>query len=152
MIVYRLDLSAPPEKPSLPAGSQVVIVEDVRGILSWFSIWVKNWGWRVAIRASLKVLSRRRVSYFTVAAGRIVQSGWANLGFCRHYPVEPKAVVFVNAYTRPEFRGKGLFAAARAHVIAHLYLLGHSRFYTDTSVKNVASQRSIEKNGFQKLA
>jgi RimJ/RimL family protein N-acetyltransferase len=152
MIIYRLDLTDPPtEKPQVK-GSRCVVVTGLSGALRHFPLWVKNWGWKQAVEAFLKVLTGRRLVYFSVVGEKkLVQSGWANLGFCRYYPVERDAVVLGTLYTTPEFRGQGFSTRAKSYVISYLYKKGYRRFYADTSPANLAAQKTSEKLGFQRI-
>ena|SRR5258708_35167912 len=152
MIVYRLDLETPSTPKPVPEGA-CIIVSGIGGVLKNFAIWVRNWGWKEAIKAALKVLSRRRVLFHCVVNGKtVVQSGWANFGFCRYYPVEKNAVVLGTLYTRPEYRSRGYATAAKGQVIKYLYHRGFTRFYADTTPANLPAQRTIEKLGFQRIA
>jgi len=152
MIIYRLDLSTPPEKQPIPDG-RCEIASGLTGVLRDFPIWMRNWGVKNAVKTALKVLTGTRILYCSVTGqGTIAQSGWANIGFCQYYRVESDAVVFGTLLTRPEFRRKGYATAAKTHVINYLFDRGHTRFYSDTTPANIASQRTSEKLGFQKIA
>jgi RimJ/RimL family protein N-acetyltransferase len=61
-------------------------------------------------------------------------------------------VVFGTLVTRPEFRSRGYSTAAKSQAMCYLYDKGFTRFYSDTSPANIASQRTSEKLGFQKVA
>src|SRR5436309_1900725 len=93
IIIYRLDLSAVPIKRPLAEG-QCLIASHFKDIKNHFSLWTKNWGLRHAMKTAFKVLSGRRVFFYSVLPdGKAIQSGWANIGFCRYYPVERDAIV-----------------------------------------------------------
>jgi predicted dehydrogenase/nucleoside-diphosphate-sugar epimerase len=86
------------------------------------------------------------------AEGRIVSFSWFT---CRDRSVGPVRLADVpgrvflyNAFTAPEHRGRGLFAAillAARHALAHE---GAREFIGDVNVGNLASARSLEKAGF----
>jgi len=109
---------------------------------------VQSWGWFQALKAALKIWSGRRIFFWNSSGSKVVQSGWANIGFCRHYDVEPNSVVLGTLWTEPEFRGRGLASSAIIRTIAFLHRRGYKRFYIDTSEENIASQRMIAKAGF----
>ena len=153
MLIYRLDLSQPPDIKPLPKASRFHIVADTRGIFVHFLTWVRNWGWGPAIKAAFKIWSRRRILFYTIVpGGAIAQSGWANLGFCHYYPIESDAVVLGTLFTLPSFRRQGFSTGAKSRVMAYLYARGYRRFYSDTTPANVASQRTSEKLGFKRVA
>src|SRR5690349_1817990 len=120
MLVYQIMLSAAPTHPPLSKG-HLSFVAGVPGILSNFSIWVASWGFREALKTTLKVLSRRRIFFGVVLDQRVVSSGWANLGFCHFYPVERDSVVLGTLWTAPELRGQGLASTAIRQVMGLLY-------------------------------
>jgi RimJ/RimL family protein N-acetyltransferase len=151
MIIYRLDLTEPPMKRSMPAPTRCVIAATPWDVGRYFLLWMRNWGFRTAVRTALKVLSKRRILYVTVLGHTIVQSGWANLGFCRYYPVESDAVVLGTLYTVPEHRNKGFSTSAKSQMISFLYSQGFRRIYADTSEPNIAAQRTCEKLGFRRI-
>jgi RimJ/RimL family protein N-acetyltransferase len=153
VIIYRLDLTKQPVEQPRIEGTRCVVVSDAAGVTKYFPLWLKNWGWKASLAAALKVLSGKRIAYFSVAEGsKVVQSGWANIGFCRFYPVEKNAVVFGTLYTVPEYRNKGLSTRAKSHMIAYLYTRGYRRFYADTTPANVPAQKTSEKLGFQRVS
>jgi RimJ/RimL family protein N-acetyltransferase len=150
IIIYRMDLSDPLPELALTRGT-FVLVAGFAGILSHFPVWMKNEGFTEALKISLKILSRRRIFFGVVQEEKVVQSGWANLGFCRHYAVERDSVVLGTLWTAPEYRGQGLAPAAMRRVIAYLFQRGYRRFYVDTIIANKASQRMIAKTGFKPI-
>jgi GNAT superfamily N-acetyltransferase len=152
MIIYRLDLTTPPPMRSCPAGAQCIILASFGDVLRNFALLTKNWGFLAAIKTAAKVFSGRRIPYFSVMDGRIVQSGWANIGFCRYYPVEPNAVVLGTLFTEPEYRRRGLSTSAKSQMMAFLYSKGYRRLYADTSEANIPAQRTSEKLGFQRIS
>ena len=147
MLIFRMDLSAPPAEAPLRAGT-FVIVSGAPGILANFLTWVENWGLTETLKVSLKILTGKRIFFGVLLGKKIVQSGWANLGFCRHYAVERDAVVLGPLWTAPDHRGQGLASAAMRQSMTFLYQRGRRRFYVDTTSGNRASQRMIEKAGF----
>jgi RimJ/RimL family protein N-acetyltransferase len=153
MIIYRLDLTKPPEVKPQNNNSRCEVVTGFPSALRNFPLWVKNWGWSTALKTFIKILSGRRIVYFSVLDNtQLVQSGWANLGFCRFYPVEWDAVVLGTLYTSPEFRGKGFSTSAKSYVISYLYERGYRRFYADTTAANIGAQKTSERLGFQRIS
>jgi RimJ/RimL family protein N-acetyltransferase len=151
VIIYRLDLTTPPAVRPLPDG-QCRIAASAADIPGSLPDWARAWGWPAALKIAAKVLTGRRVFFFSrLANGRIAQSGWANIGFCRYYPVEPDAVVLGTLLVTPDFRNRGYSTAAKSHVMHFLFEKGYRRFYSDTTPANRASQRTSEKLGFKKV-
>lgn len=150
MLIYRLDVPDPPPPP--PAGgARFVIARGPGDAARRLRLWAAAWGWAGALKAFAKACTGRRLPFGMVADGRLVTSCWANVGFCRHYRVEPDAVVFGTGYTSPEFRGRGLLTEAVLRTIGLLRRRGYTRFYVDTTAENLAARRMIAKAGFQEL-
>src|SRR5262245_12306415 len=131
MLIYRLDLFTPLDTVPLPLG-RFIMAERIGDVFRQLSLWFRNWGCLETFRTALKVFSGKRIFFGVLIEGQIAQSAWANLGFCRHYPVENDSVVLGSVWTSPDFRGKGLATEALRHMIALLSKRGRSRFYVDT--------------------
>lgn len=101
-----------------------------------------------AAKALAKLATGRRMLYLAWFQNRPASYGWCSLGFCRHYPVEPQAVVIGPIFTVAELRGRGLAAFALGRALDSFFLRGRRIFYIDTSTENAASRRVIEKCGF----
>ena len=113
-----------------------------------FPIWVKSWGWREALKTVLKILTGKRFLFGVIRGKRVVQRGWLNVGFCEFYPVERDAIVVGSLETEPLHRGQGLASSTIYQGLVFLSQRGYRRFYVDTSLANLASQRMIAKAGF----
>lgn len=150
MLIYRLEGPEAPHPPPEGAVRFDIALGPVDASRR-LRLWTAAWGWAGALKALAKSCTGRRLPFGMVADGRLVASGWANIGFCRHYRVEPDAVVLGTAYTDPAFRGKGLLPEALLRAIAVLRRRGHTRFYIDTTPENHAARRMIEKAGFREL-
>ncbi|OGR89029.1 MAG: hypothetical protein A2992_04345 [Elusimicrobia bacterium RIFCSPLOWO2_01_FULL_59_12] len=146
-LIYRMDVPGPLTPKVLPEGAFIVAAK-LRSIAAHFLIWVKTWGWKEALKTSLKVLSGSRILFGVIRGKRVVQFGWLNLGKCRTYPVERDAIVVETLWTDPQHRGQGLASATIHHGLVFLSQRGYRRFYVDTILANRASQRMIEKAGF----
>ena len=146
-LIYRMDVSGPLPPQVLPEGAFVVAAK-FWSIAANFLIWVKTWGWKEAFKTSLKIASGKRILFGVIRGKRIVQSGWLQVGKCRMYPVERDAIVVETLWTDPEHRGQGLASAAIHQGLVFLSQRGYRRFYVDTILGNLASQRMIEKAGF----
>jgi len=147
MLVYRMDVTEPLSEPPLSKG-EFVFVRGITGISANFMAWGRTLGWPGAVKTALKVLSGKRLFFGVKSGNSMVQSGWANIGFCRHYVIESDSIVLGELWTAPEHRGKGLASVALRRVIVRLHDCGFKRFYIDTKLDNPASQRMIEKAGF----
>lgn len=146
-LIYQMKVSAPLRTPA-PSVGLFFIATRYQDILTYFWTWKKNWGWRETLRISLKILSGRRKLFGIKHHETIIQSGWANLGFCRYYPVESSDVVLGTLWTHPEFRCRGLASTSIQLSMSFLYQHGYRSFYIDTTHLNIASQRMIQKAGF----
>lgn len=147
ILIYLKDVIKFPTLEHL-SNSEFFFITRRTGMAKYFWSWVKNFGLLRAIKIFLKILSGRRI-FFGLRSGQlIVQYGWANIGFCRHYQVEPKSIVLGYLWTTEAQRGKGLAPAAISNVIHHLFNDGFTRFYIDTTIDNRSSQRMIEKSAF----
>lgn len=152
MMIYRMDLSVPPAEGPFPEGV-FIMAAGVRDIPACFPAWTRSSGVLEAVKTSLKVLIGKRIFFGVLRGQQIAQSGWANLGFCQYYPVEPDAAVLGTLWTSPEFRGRGLAPAALRSIMTFLHQKGCRRFYIDVGASNLPSRRMIEKTGFsQRIA
>jgi RimJ/RimL family protein N-acetyltransferase len=147
LYIYRWDLSEAPAQAPLAEGSfyWVAGAAEIPHILP---VWTRSWGIKAAMKAVLKVMSGRRMAFGVVIDGRVAQSGWANIGFCRFYDVELDAAVLGTLFTEPPFRGRGIGPAAIRLTLAELFHRGFRRIYIDVEPHNTASRRMIEKSGF----
>jgi len=146
-LIYRKDILEPLPPIHLPEGAFIVAAKP-QSIVAHFLVWVNTWGWKKALKVSLKILSGRRILFGVIRGKKIVQHGWLNVGFCDVYPVERDAVVVGDLETDPEYRGQGLASATIHQGLVFLSQRGYRRFYVDTTLANRASQRMIEKAGF----
>ncbi len=147
-LIYRLDVSGPLPQQDLPEGA-FIVAANVKSVFSHLFVWKKTWGWKEAVKTSLKVLSGKRILFGVIRENRVVQFGWLNVGGkCRFYPVEHDAVIVETLWTDPQHRGQGLASATIRHGLVFLSHRGYRRFYVDTIQANLASQRMIAKAGF----
>ena len=100
------------------------------------------------LRSLVKLITVRRSFYCVFLKEEAVATGWCTTSFCRHYPVEPGAVVVGPIWTSPDVRRRGLATFALKNAINCHRMSGHRVFYIDTSTDNPASQKVIEKCGF----
>jgi RimJ/RimL family protein N-acetyltransferase len=102
------------------------------------------------VRAAAKLMTPRRHFFAVVCEGAVAHYGWVTKGQCRHYPVEPDAMVIGPVETHPAFRGRGLATIGLASVVNTFAGKGVSVFYIDTADTNAPMQHVIEKCGFGK--
>lgn len=150
MLIYRLDVPEPPGEPAA-SDDRYLLAAGAGDAFRRLPLWAAAWGWAGALKTALKVCAGRRLPFGIMEDGRLVAWGWANIGFCRHYPVEADAVVLGSAYTCPESRGRGYQPEALRRTILALRRRGYTRFYIDTTPENHAARRMIEKAGFKEL-
>ena len=146
-LIYRMDLTEPLTPMDIPDGT-FIITAKLRSVAANFLIWVKTWGWKGALKTSLKIMSRKRILFGVIRERRVIQCGWLHVGECRTYPVERNAIVVETLWTDPAYRCKGLASATIHQGLVYLSQQGYRRFYVDTVLSNRASQRMIEKAGF----
>ena len=147
-LIYRMDVAEPLIEKGVPEGAFIVSAQP-RTILAHFRAWVTTWGWKEAVKTALKVLSRKRILFGVVREKRVVQFGWLNIGGkCPFYPIERDAVIVETLWTDPVHRGQGLASSTIHQGLVFLSQRGYRRFYVDTSLSNLASQRMIQKAGF----
>jgi L-amino acid N-acyltransferase YncA len=105
-------------------------------------------GWRGTLKALAKLCTATRRLYVLVQDGRVVHHGWATLGRCRHYRVEPDAAVVGPIWSSPAVRGSGLGRHALQQALDRLLERGWRTVYIDTSDDNLPCQKLIGHCGF----
>ena len=101
-----------------------------------------------AVKGAAKASTKRRMFYFVREGRNVLHYGWATIGRCRHYRIEPGAAVIGPIWTSPQARGRGVATIATLQAIDALVRQGHSTIYIDTSQDNAACLKVIEKCGF----
>ena len=96
----------------------------------------------------IKSLFHNRVFYFFLNGKVLMACGYLNIGFCRHYEVEPTNVVIGSIWTTPIYRGKGIATKGIQTAINWTMGKGYHTFYIDTQETNTPMLKSIEKLGF----
>lgn len=74
--------------------------------------------------------------------------GWANVAFCKLYPVKSGEVVIGPIWSAVEARGLGLATVATRMAINELIKRHLTTFFIDTSIRNHACLKVIENCGF----
>jgi len=100
------------------------------------------------MKGCLKLMTARRSFYCVARCEEIVHYGWTTRGLCRHYRVEPDAVVIGPIWTSPTARGLGIATFATQLAINELVRQGRRLIYIDTSADNLPCLKVIEKCGF----
>ena len=100
------------------------------------------------VKDLVKLATRGRHYFCIVENGRIVSDAYVVVGRCRHYDVEPDAAVIGPVWTADEARGKGLATRLLQQTMAAMQKCGCGIFYIDTSDRNMAMLKVIEKCGF----
>ncbi|PWY54087.1 hypothetical protein DGG96_18775 [Legionella qingyii] len=147
MLIYRLDLTEMPSDISIHQGD-FFFISGVSEIFNHFMTLLLNLNFFEVLKTCLKILSGRRILFGVKLGKTIIQSGWANIGFCKYYAIELNSIALGTLWTSPANRGQGLAPAALKHTIFLLYKKGFKRFYIDTTVSNQNAQRMIQKVGF----
>ena len=146
-LVFRADFHEPLDADP-PAG---VAFTSCRGPLSYLRA-----AWRLrtlfslaeTVKNLLKVMTNRRLFYFSSDAQEVLHYGWLTTGHCRQYRIERDAVVIGPIWTSAAARGRGVATFATKMAINELVAAGHHIFYIDTSMQNTPCLRVIEKCGF----
>jgi len=146
-MIWRRELFREMPQTRLTEGS-LVVASRLSDLPRVFSLWRTLGPWWKTIRAALKLATGKRVFFGIESGNRLIQSGWAHLGFCRHYSVESDSVVLERVWTHPDHRAKGLASTAMIRVMNGLFRRGYRRFYVDTTPRNIAAQKMIAKAGF----
>jgi RimJ/RimL family protein N-acetyltransferase len=113
--------------------------------------WPMLWRWSTILertKLALKIVARRSVFFGIRSSEKLVSTGVLAIGYCRHYKVEPEAIVIVTIHTDPKRRGEGLATRSIKMAMNAMIERGHSVFYIDTGRGNIAMQRSIDRLGF----
>jgi len=105
-------------------------------------------GSRELLKTMCRLVSSKRLLYVVFASGEVVHWAFMSIGFCRFYQVTPGAIVIGPLATPPEHRGHGYAGVGMCYAVKRLREEGHSTFYIDTSVDNIAMQRVLKKCGF----
>jgi RimJ/RimL family protein N-acetyltransferase len=137
------------EQSNMPlAGGSFVMAARWSDLSRVFPLWRRKAGLYAALKWTLKILSGTRVFFGVVAGENLATYGWAHLGWCRHYSIEPDAVVLGRTLTSEAYRGKGLASGALVRIMNVLFRQGYRLFYIDTKTHNLPAQRMIAKAGF----
>ena len=97
----------------------------------------------------------RRRCYVAWDGDRVVAYGWVSQGSeCvgeleRAFHMAPDEAYIWDCVTLPEYRGRGLYSALLAYMLAELRDLGVRRTWIGASLDNQASIRGFMKAGFQ---
>jgi RimJ/RimL family protein N-acetyltransferase len=145
--VYRRAIFEETPRTPLAMGS-FLMTSRTSEISDIFPLWRQQnslWG---ATRNALKVASGRSIFFAVIHENQLIHTGWAHLGFCRHYSVEPDAVVLGDMWTAPEYRDKGTATGAARRVINILMRRGFHTFYIAAEPTNTAAQKLIATLGF----
>lgn len=146
-LVYRLKKDQP-FGTVLDSGFEFLFLDSIKNSLSRMSALMRCCGRAGAAKAVAKLASGRRSMYVITHRGDPVSYGWCTAGRCKHYKIEPEAVVIGPIWTSPQSRGRGLATKALQMAIDAHVARGVSLFYIDTEKLNFPAQRVFEKCEF----
>jgi GNAT superfamily N-acetyltransferase len=132
----------------LPAGFCFRFCQGFVQFVSLFGEVRRIAGMGEALKGCLRILSRKRMFYCVLQEGQLVHSAWTTVSRCRHYAIEPNAVVIGPIWSAPEIRGRGIATSAMQLAMNELVARGHTTIYIDTSSNNFPCLSVIEKCGF----
>lgn len=101
-----------------------------------------------ALKSLLKVCTARRFFYLALEDDEVVSTGWCTKAPCKHYQIEPQAVVIGPIWTDPGQRRRGLATYALKNAINECVQNGFQLIYIDTSRDNIGAQRVFANCGF----
>jgi len=107
-----------------------------------------QYGLPVFLKALARLALGNRVGYFVIKDGMVVSSGFAWIAKCRHYWVEPGAVIIGGSWTSTDYRGQGIGLYGVVSTINEMVARGHHIFYADTDRDNKGGRRIIERCGW----
>ncbi len=146
-MVYRLESKDPSETQLDPESNFTLLTSPIHVARNFRTV-ASYCGTAGAIKAAAKLLSGRRSLYLITRYNRVETAGWCYTGQCKHYKIEPNAVVVGPIWTSPKSRGKGFASKALQLALNEYKRKGQYLFYIDTEKKNHAAQRVFEKCGF----
>lgn len=123
----------------------------VAGLVELIRQWPMLWRWSTILERTklvLKIVAGRGVFFGIRSSEKLVSSGVLSIGYCRHYKVEPEAIVIGTIHTDPQRRSEGLATRSIKMAMNAMIERGHTVFYVDTGRGNIAMQRSIDRLGF----
>jgi hypothetical protein len=150
-LVYRQERSRPFDEKSI-AGHEFHFIGFSTGLLKVFRAATGAMGMAEAVKAALKLLTRKRYLYLFTTEGRVSHYGWVNLGFCNHYEVAARDVVLGPIWTGVSDRGLGLATEALKRAMNAMIEKGCTVFFIDTGDENLPCQRAIAKASFPPAA
>ena len=122
--------------------------------------WIRDWQGPSRVRRFRRFLNRGDVGVYALANGEVIRYGWAALnlpgrGLVRtHDPIEVGDALLHRAYTREDYRRRGVASYALAYLMTFLheqYLhRGLQRVCAIVLADNLIPQRLLTKFGFRK--
>jgi GNAT superfamily N-acetyltransferase len=125
-----------------------VTVTDPVAALRLLPVVRGQYGLTTFVKALARLALGSRVAYFVLKDGMVVSSGFAWIGRCRHYWVEPSAVIIGGSWTSTDYRGQGIGRYGVVRTINEMIARGHRILYADTDRDNRGGRRIIERCGW----
>jgi hypothetical protein len=125
-----------------------VLLRGPRDAAAATRLLTSRFGYAGSAKAAAKLATPSRHLYLVVADGRLASYGWATIGRCRYYKVEPTAVVVGPIWTDESVRGRGLATFGLQSALNAWVDQGVRFFYIDTECVNHPAQRVFQKCGF----
>jgi hypothetical protein len=145
--VYR-KVFAEPLAEALPAGARYIYGDRIAHLRNVVLPILRTLGVAGLLKCALKLLAGRRVFCGIIIGRQLASYAWVNVGFCRHYTVEPDAAVIGPVMTQPAYRNRGLAYSCLASSINRVVQTGMFILYIDTSEQNLPMQKVIARCGF----
>jgi len=147
--IYRHEFMQPIHFCESPGGEFKLLSSPWDALSLWRPLF-RCLGLPGAIKAGLKLATRKRKFYCVIAEGGVAHYGWLSFSFCRYYSVGNGDVVIgpINTSQRAQGCGYATFALKRA--INELIARSFRVFWIDTADTNVPCQKVIQKCGFGK--
>lgn len=122
--------------------------------LKLFTCLSRAWGLLEAVKAALKLATRRRNLYLFMEeqSGELASYGWVSIGFSSHYPVSERDIVIGPIWTLPSSRGHGLASAGLLLCQRAMFERGHTVFFIDTRESNAGCVTAAGRAGFLPVA
>lgn len=146
-LVYRLERIEPFEEKEVP-GHEFHYCDGPSGLAKFQAGGRRVLGAVGFAKALAKLSTPRRELYLFLSGDRVTHYGWVNIGFCKHYRVEPRDVTIGPIWSDESFRGNGLATEGLRRAISVMARRGFSVFYIDTSDDNIPCQKAITKASF----
>ena len=145
--VYRM-IRKQQFETEMPRGFKFFYLNSPSDALPHKSACIAAWGLPAYLKILAKLASKSRSLYIVLHDESLASFGWCNLGFCKHYRLEPDALMIGPIETFSQFQSRGLGSIAMMQAINLNLHKSISIFYIDTQRTNIPAQKAFLKCGF----